>query len=138
MWCLLGAVNTVESESNQRATSLVTSLSAAMEEALPPGNDSAFVEAKTEDISLLVASTRAPVLQEDGLNVAVERSQVARVMQYHSSWFDDLPLPGVPGEVEVLNSDPKVVQLSLPRFKGTAHVRTEARAVPTCMLSRPR
>ena len=124
---ILGAVNTVESESNQRATSLATSLGAAMEESLPPGNDSAFVEAKSEDISLLVASTRAPVLEEDSINVAVERSQRAQVMRNHSSWFDDLPLPE---EVEVLNSVPKVVQLSLPRFKGTADVRTE----PSAML----
>lgn len=121
---LPGAVNTVEGESNTQANALVTSLGAAMEEALPPGNESAFVVAKTEDISLLVASTRAPVLQE--VNVTAERSQIAQVMRNHFKWFDELPLP--PG-VEALDSEPKVVELSLPRFKGTADVRTEPRAI---------
>lgn len=115
-------MNTVESESRQRANSLVTALGAAMEEALPAGSESAFVEAKTEDMSLLVASTRAPVLQEASVNVAAEGLQTARVARDHASWFDDLQLPA---GVEVLNSNPKVVQLSLPRFKSKARARTE-------------
>ena len=123
---LAGAVSTVANRSNESAqtlvTSLITSLGTAMEESLPVGNESAYVEARTGNVSLVVTRTHAPVLNGLSINISVTtgESEAARVLRGHSSWFD-LRLPP---EVELLKSEPTVVELSLPRFKGRAHVRT--------------
>lgn len=116
---VLGAVNTVQGTSNEEANLLLDQLGASMEEALPEDNKSSFIEAKTEAMTLLVASAEAPIVAERSIDVS--NQQVVRATTGHAKWFDSLPLPQ---ELDFLPTQPPVLELSLPTLKFKADVRT--------------